>query len=52
MLLDDSFGGALQPTVEFMWLWWPFIVAGLIVTGMTIGVVSAMLATRRYLKLK
>jgi len=51
-LLDDRFGGTLQPTVEFMWTWWIFIVAGLIVAGVLIGVVSAMLATRKYLRLK
>ena len=52
LLLDDSFDGVLKPTVEFMWEWWLVVVAGLIVAGVLIGVVSAMLATRKYLRLK
>lgn len=50
--LDGSFDGALMPTVEFMYQWWWLVLAGLVVAGMLIGVISAMLATRRYLKLK
>jgi cell division transport system permease protein len=52
MMMDDRFDGALNPTVEFMWEWWWLIVAGLIAAGVLIGVVSAMLATRKYLKLR
>lgn len=51
-LLDGNFGGALAPTVDFVHEWWVLIAAGLIVSGVLIGVISAMLATRRYLKLK
>ena len=51
-LLEGQFGGTLNPTVEFVREWWWLILAGLVTLGMLIGVVSAMLATRKYLKLK
>jgi len=51
-MLDGGFDGALDPTVAFMWEWWWLIVAGLVAAGMLVGVVSAVLATGKYLKLR
>jgi len=51
-MMDEGFDGALNPTVEFMWDWWWLIAAGLIMAGILIGVMSALLATRKYLKLR
>jgi len=51
-LLNERFSDALKPTMDLAWEWWWAVVAGLIVTGMLIGVVSALLATRKYLKLR
>lgn len=50
--LDGRFGGTLQPTVEFVYEWWWLIMCGLVMLGVLIGVISAMLATRKYLKLR
>ena len=51
-LLDGKFGGTLTPTVELAWEWWWVVVVGLVLVGVVIGVVSARLATRKYLKLR
>ena len=52
VLGGDRFGEVLVPTMEFMREWWLLIATGLVAVGMLIGVVSAMLATRKYLRLK
>lgn len=41
----------IQPTLDFMTLYVAFILLGMIAIGAFIGVVSSLLATRRYLKL-
>jgi cell division transport system permease protein len=52
LLLDGKFGGALVPTVDFVRQWWWVVLAVLMGVGVLIGTVSAMLATKKYLKLK
>ncbi|MFV0484843.1 MAG: cell division protein FtsX [Candidatus Saccharimonadales bacterium] len=51
-ILDGTFGGTLEPTVDFICKWWPLLGAGLLVGGMLLGIFSALLATRKYLKMK
>jgi cell division transport system permease protein len=50
--LDGSFGGTLAPTIAFIRQWWWMLGAALIVTGMLLGTLSALLATRKYLRLR
>ncbi len=47
----ESYQIAVQPMIDFMTLYVAFILLGMIVIGALIGVISSLLATRRYLKL-
>jgi cell division transport system permease protein len=46
-----SYGIAIGPTVERMTIYVGFILLAMIITGAVIGVISSLLATRKYLKL-
>lgn len=46
-----SAGVAVQPTIDFLTTYIPFVVVGMVVLGALIGAVSSLLATRRYLKI-
>ena len=50
--IRDQFDGMLDSTLALMVQYWYAIVAALIVVGMIIGIVSALLATKKYLKQK
>ena len=50
--LQDNFGSTLKPTLDIMQEYWYFVVCSLLVAGILIGVISSMLATRKYLKQK
>ncbi len=50
--LKDNFGSTLAPTFDIMTKYWYFVVAALLVAGILIGVLSSLLAIRRYLKQK
>lgn len=47
-----QFGETLAPTAEFVYKWWSVLSAGLLICGMLLGIFSAILATRKYLKMK
>lgn len=47
----SSYKVAIQPTIHYFTTYVGFILLGMIVVGAVIGVVSSLLATRRYLKL-
>ncbi len=49
-VLGGRFGGTLEPTTAFVYQWWWLLLAGMMAGGMLIGMVSSMLATRRYLR--
>lgn len=44
-------GIELQPTIDFVLMYIGFVLLGMILLGATIGVISSLLATRRYLKI-
>lgn len=44
-------GVAVQPTVDFVTTYLPFMLIGMVLLGALIGAVSSLLATRRYLKI-
>lgn len=44
-------GVAIQPTIDFLNAYLPFVLIGMIVLGALIGAMSSLLATRRYLKI-
>ncbi len=46
-----SYQIAVQPMINFMTLYIAFILLGMILVGAFIGIISSLLATRRYLKL-
>jgi cell division transport system permease protein len=46
-----SYEVAVQPTIDHVTLYLGFVLLGMILAGATIGVVSSLLATRKYLKL-
>lgn len=46
-----SAGVVLQPTINFLTTYIPFVTIGMIVLGALVGAVSSLLATRRYLKI-
>lgn len=51
--LRDSIGQALMdPTIELMRTNWLFLSAAIMLIGVLIGVISALLATRKYVKVK
>ncbi len=47
----SSYQISVQPTIDFMTFYAPFVLLGMIVIGAFIGIVSSLLATQRYLKL-
>jgi len=47
----NSYQIAIQPTIDFATFYIGFILLGMILIGAFIGIVSSLLATRRYLKL-
>lgn len=51
-LIENGFGGVIKPTADLVWDFWFLVAAGLVLAGVLIGVISALLATRKYLKLK
>jgi cell division transport system permease protein len=50
--LQPQFGTTLDPTVEIMRNFWYLALCALLVAGILIGVISSLLATRKYLKQK
>lgn len=50
--LQSQFGSTLDPTLDIMRNYWYLAACALLVAGIAIGVVSALLATRKYLKQK
>lgn len=52
-LLKDRLisGVAIEPTIHAVTIYAPFVLLGMIVAGALIGVISSLLATRKYLKL-
>lgn len=50
--LQPQFGSTLDPTLKIMSDYWYLAACALLVTGILIGVVSSLLATRKYLKQK
>ena len=50
--IRNQFDGMLDSTINLMAQHWYVIVASLIAVGMVIGIVSALLATKKYLKQK
>ena len=46
-----SYQISVQPTINFVTLYLPFVLLGMIAIGAIIGIVSSLLATYRYLKL-
>ena len=51
--LRDSIGQALMdPTINLMQQHWIYLVALIMFIGVMIGVISALLATRKYVKVK
>jgi len=50
--LQSQFGTTLDPTLEIMRNFWYLALCALLVTGMLIGIISSLLATRKYLKQK
>lgn len=46
-----SYQVSIQPTIDFLVTYIGFVLLGMIVVGAIIGVVSSLLATRRYLKI-
>lgn len=46
-----SYQVAIQPTIDFMITYIGFVLLGMILLGAVIGVISSLLATRRYLKI-
>lgn len=50
--IKDSLGSTLEPTVKLMVDYWYLAVAALIVVGVLMGVISALLASSKYVKTK
>lgn len=50
--LKNNFGTTLEPTLDIMTHFWYLAICALLVAGVLIGVVSSLLATRKYLKQK
>jgi len=46
-----SYQISIQPTINLVTFYAPFVLLGMIVIGAIIGIISSLLATRRYLKL-
>ncbi len=50
--IRGGLGDTLEPTAQIMINYWYFIVAGLLIVGILIGIISALLASRKYIKTK
>ncbi len=50
--LKNNFGTTLEPTLDIMSHYWYLAACALLVTGVLIGVISSLFATRKYLKQK
>ena len=50
--IKGGLGATLEPTVEIMVKYWYFVAAALLVVGILIGIISALLASRKYIKTK
>ena len=46
-----EYGISVRPTIEIVTLYSPFVLMSMILAGGTIGVISSLLATRKYLKI-
>ena len=46
-----SYQIAVQPTIDFVTFYMGFVLLAMILVGALIGIISSLLATRRYLKL-
>lgn len=47
----SDYGIVVQPTVDVVTIYIGFVVLGMIVLGAVIGIMSSLLATRKYLKI-
>ncbi len=47
----SEYGVAIQPTIDFLTTYLPFVLLAMIVLGALIGACSSLLATRKYLKI-
>lgn len=47
----NDYGVAVQPTMDFLTTFAPFVLLGMIILGALVGAASSLLATRRYLKI-
>jgi cell division transport system permease protein len=50
--LKNNFGATLEPTLNIMATFWYLVICVLLKAGILIGVISSLLATRKYLKQK
>ncbi|MBR0134245.1 permease-like cell division protein FtsX [Candidatus Saccharibacteria bacterium] len=50
--LKGSLGATIEPTVDLMVKYWYFVGAALLIVGILIGIISALLASRKYIKTK
>ncbi len=48
--IRSYFGSTLDPTLDIMKQYWYFVACALLIAGIVIGIISALLATRKYLK--
>lgn len=46
-----AYGVVIEPTVSMMMMYIPFVLLAMIILGAIIGIISSLLATRRYLKI-
>lgn len=50
--IRGGLGATIEPTIDLMTKYWYFVAAGLLAVGILIGVISALLASRKYIKTK
>lgn len=50
--IRGGLGPTIEPTIELMTKYWYFVAAGLLAVGILIGVISSLLASRKYIKTK
>lgn len=50
--IRGSLGATIEPTVTLMEQYWYFAAAGLLVVGILMGLISALFASRKYIKIK
>lgn len=51
-LLGPRLGAVVEPTLGLMSTYWYFAAAALLMVGILLGIISSLLATRKYLKIK